>query len=484
MKSISKPFLLLTALLALCSNQATYAHSPDLYAELFEQSKASVVSVHSLELVEQQGRRQFPFFFNPYGVPEQPQNNPNNRRRAQSFGSGVIIGSDGYIMTNAHVILNNSREVTDSVEVVMFNKERYKAEVLGFDIYSDIALLKIDAPTPLQVAKIGNSDSISVGQDVLAIGHPLGLEYSLTSGIVSSLNRSLLGGDGSERFVPFIQTDAAINPGNSGGPLLNINGEVVGINARIISGRFSGGYIGYSLAIPINLAMEVQQKLRTSGSIKRGMLGVTFDPNGISADDASVWGISADQGGVLINSVIPDSAAEEAGIMSGDIILKYNNLPLTDAANFPRYIADTEPGTIVPVTIIREGQEIVVQVTVGAIESGGLAATTEGNEIPDEPFGLVLEEIPENIALTLNIEGGARVAGFNNQDNSVTIPQELYKIRVGDIILSIVIDGKVNEVESPANLRRMLGNLETDTIGFKIMRGRQRPFFVTINLSN
>jgi len=126
----------------------------------------------------------------------------------------------------------------------------------------------------------------------------------------------------------------------------------------------------------------------------------------------------------------------------------------------------------------------VVQVTVGAIESGGLAATTEGNEIPDEPFGLVLEEIPENIALTLNIEGGARVAGFNNQDNSVTIPQELYKIRVGDIILSIVIDGKVNEVESPANLRRMLGNLETDTIGFKIMRGRQRPFFVTINLSN
>ena len=483
MRSIAKPVSLLIASWMLCLCQASYAHSPNLYAELFEKTKNSVVGVHSLELVKQQRGLQFPFFLNPYGNPEAP-NNPDTRRRAQSFGSGVIIGADGYIMTNAHVILNNSREVTDSVEVVLFNKERYKAEVLGFDIYSDIALLKIDAPDPLPTAHIGNSDSISVGEDVLAIGHPLGLDYSLTSGIVSSLNRSLLGGDGTERFVPFIQTDTAINPGNSGGPLLNMSGEVIGINARIISGRFGGGYIGYSLAIPINLAMSVQQKLRAKGKIDRGMLGVTFDPSGITPDDANVWGIDPDQGGVLINSVIPDSAAAEAGIQAGDIILQYNNQSLKNAANFPRYIADTEPGTQIPIKLFREGREITVQATVGSIEDNGRPLAELRSGQPTEPYGLVLEDIPENIADALQLEGGVRFAGFNDQGGTVEIPQELYKLRAGDIILSIIISGMVNKIDDADHLRELLNSLETDTIGFQIMRGRQRAFFVTINLSN
>lgn len=467
--------------------------SPADYSALFEQTRKSVVGVNALTLEDRQ-LQQFPF---PFPFPNQPfhqqpqdENSPESPSRRFGFGSGVILDAAGHIITNAHVILDRESKEVDGIEIVMYDKKKYTATVIGFDIYTDIALLKIDPPegTQLPVAQIGNSDELKVGQAVLALGHPLGLDYTLTSGIVSSLNRSLLG-SATDRHVPFIQTDAVVNPGNSGGPLLDVTGKVIGINARIISGR-SGGYIGYSLAIPINVAMEVQQALRTDGTIKRGMLGVTFDVEGISDDDAKVWGIDPERGGVLINSIIEGSAAEEAGLQPGDIILQFDGKELNDPANFPRYIANTQPGTKVQVTYFREGQEQTTGVTIGSIETGG-QVVPEGNDegdpnskVPAEPFGMVFAPLPDNIKENLPSESGVFLEGFNDREGEVEIPQELYKLQSGDIILGVVIAGDFMQVSDPKELRKLLGNLETSVIGFQVLRNRGRPFFVTVNLTN
>ena len=454
------------------------AHGPADYSKLFEEVQPAVVSVNSVTVLESDNR--FPYFF--FGLPPSDKD-PGSPRRASGIGSGVFIDTTGYVLTNAHVILNeDNRTVVDNIEVVTHDKKKLPAKVIGFDIFSDIALLKVENDFPITAARIGNSDTIKVGHAVVAIGHPLGLNYTLTSGIISSLNRSLFGG-GTERFVPFIQTDVAINQGNSGGPLLNVNGEVIGINSRIISNR-AGRYIGYSLAIPINLAMEVQAVLRTEGSIQRGMLGVTFAPQGISADDAKVWGLDPNQSGVLVNSIVEGSGAEAADILPGDIIIKYDNKPIDDPANFPRFIANTRPGTVVPITLIREGTEIVVQATIGSIEFDG--QLTASGAVPNaNPFGMVLEDVPPNILKNINQEGGALLRGFNDEDNSIKVPQELYKLRGGDIILGVIINGKLTPVANPKELRLILNDLESDTIGFQIIRGNNpRPFFVTINLLN
>lgn len=477
--------LALASILALSPIAGVAQQGPPDYSSLFEDARKSVVSVNSLTLQER-GARPFPFPF-PFPFPGQPpQSTPDDSpHRTFGFGSGVVLDIEGHIITNAHVILDNNGREVDNVEIVMFDKKKHNAKIIGFDIYTDIALLKIDPPANLAVAKIGNSDILKVGQGVLALGHPLGLDYTLTSGIISSLKRSLLG-NATDRHVPFIQTDAVINPGNSGGPLLNASGEVIGINARIISGR-GGNYIGYSLAIPINEAMEVQRTLRTDGKIERGMLGVTFEISGISEDDAKVWGLNPDRGGVLINSIIEGSGAEAADLKAGDIILEYDGLPLQDPANFPRHIANTKPGTKVQVTYFREGVEKVVQVTIGSINDGGqLAAIPSdgGKGVKEEPYGMVLQAVPDKVREDLGIKSGVLLTGFNEQDGKVKTPQELFKLQSGDVILGVIISGKLNKVDAPNDLRALLTDLTTDTIGFQVKRNRSRPFFLTVNLSN
>ena len=456
------------------------AHEPTDYSSLFDQASPSVVSVNSVTVLEGGGNA-FPYFF--FGIPPNPgEDGPESPQRSSGVGSGVILSQDGYIMTNAHVILESDAKVADKIEVITHDKHKLAAEVIGYDIYSDIALLKVEFDQPLQAAQIGNSNDIKVGNSVLAIGHPLGLNYTLTSGIISSLNRSLSGG-GTERFVPFIQTDAAINPGNSGGPLLNTDGEVIGINSRIIGGR-AGSYIGYSLAVPINLAMEVQAKLRQSGTIRRGMIGVTFDSKGIDEDDAKVWGLSPDQNGVLVNSVIEGTGADAAGIEPGDVIISFDNKPIKDAADFPRFIADTEPGTVVSVDLIREGVQIRLDVTIGDIEVEGKLASS--GDAPDlQPYGMVFDDVPDDIRSQLGVSSGVLLKGFDDEGDKLSVPQELYKLRGGDVILGVIIEGKLTQVENPADLRRLLTGLTIDTIGFQVVRGRsKRPFFVTVNLAN
>ena len=457
------------------------AHEPTDYSALFDQASPSVVSVNSVTVLEGNGNA-FPYFF--FGIPPNPgDGGPGSPHRSSGVGSGVILSQDGYIMTNAHVILEADAKVADKIEVITHDKHKLAAEVIGYDIYSDIALLKVEFDQPLPAAQIGDSNDIKVGNSVVAIGHPLGLNYTLTSGIISSLNRSLTGGGGTERFVPFIQTDAAINPGNSGGPLLNTDGEVIGINSRIIGGR-AGSYIGYSLAIPINLAMDVQAKLRQNGTIRRGMLGVTFDAEGIDEDDAKVWGLSPGQDGVLVNSVIEGTGAAAAGIEPGDVIISFDNKPIKEAADFPRFIADTEPGSVVSVDLIREGSSLRLDVTIGDIEVEGKLAAS--GEIPDlQPYGMVLEDVPDTARSRLGVTGGVLLKGFDDGGDKLSVPQELYKLRGGDVILGVIIEGKLTQVEGPTDLRRLLTGLTIDTIGFQVVRGRsQRPFFVTVNLAN
>ena len=473
----SFPRALCALLLVLCA-LPTAAHGPADYAALFEQSRKSVVSVNSVQVLD--SNQEFPFFF---GVPE--ENGIDNPFRSSGLGSGVIISADGYILTNAHVIVDESGEnVVDSIQVILYDKRRITAEVIGFDNYSDIALLKIEVDEPLPVAKIGDSDKLLIGNAVLAIGHPLGLDYSLTSGVVSSLNRSLRGGDSFDRFVPFIQTDAAINPGNSGGPLLNAQGEVIGINSRILGGR-TGGFIGYSFAIPINLAMEVQTKLRKTGTIRRGMLGVTFNPEGITDADAKVWGLG-DARGVLVNEVIEGSGADAGGIESGDVIIEYDSKPIIDPSDFPRFIADTEPGTEVPIKLVRAGEEMVLNVTIGAIEDGGRLALldTPGSGDAKTPYCMVLEDLTAEQKRASGHPGGARLRGFD-EDCDDDVPQELYKLKSGDIIIGTIVSGKVSAVTSAVQLSDLLSTMEADTIGFRIIRGAgRRPFFLTISLDN
>lgn len=473
----SFPRALCALLLVLCA-LPTAAHGPADYAALFEQSRKSVVSINSVQVLD--SGQEFPFFF---GVPG--EDGIDNPFRSSGFGSGVIISSDGYILTNAHVIVDESGEnAVDAIQVILYDKRRITAEVIGFDNYSDIALLKIEVDEPLPVAKIGDSDKLLIGNAVLAIGHPLGLDYSLTSGVVSSLNRSLRGGDSFDRFVPFIQTDAAINPGNSGGPLLNAQGEVVGINSRILGGR-TGSFIGYSFAVPINLAMEVQTKLRKTGTIRRGMLGVTFNPEGITDADAKVWGLG-DARGVLVNEVIEGSGADAGGIESGDVIIEYDSKPIIDPSDFPRFIADTEPGTEVPIKLVRAGEEMVLNVTIGAIEDGGRLALldTPGSDDTESPYCMVLEDLTAEQKRASGQPGGARLRGFD-EDCDDDVPQELYKLKSGDIIIGTIVSGKVSAVTSAMQLSSLLSTMEADTIGFRIIRGAgRRPFFLTIDLEN
>ena len=266
-------------------------------------------------------------------------------------GSGFIVSSDGIVLTNAHVV-DGAKEVT----VKLSDHREYKAKVLGTDKSSDIAVLKIDAHS-LPAVRLGNSDQLSVGDYVLAIGAPFGLEETATAGIVSATARSLPGDSG----VPFIQTDAAVNPGNSGGPLFDASGAVVGINSQIYTN--SGGYQGVSFAIPINLAQGVEQQIVKTGKVEHGRLGVQVQ--NVDQSLAQSFKLST-PAGALVAQVVPDSAAALAGIKEGDVILKYNGTPIADAGALSVRVSGSAPGEKATLEIMRNGKPMSVTATIGS----------------------------------------------------------------------------------------------------------------------
>ena len=325
---------------------------PD-FTSLIEAHGPAVVNISTTQTVNARSRRgDMPLpqeddplfdFFRRF-MPQQPRN-----YQAQSLGSGFIIASDGTILTNAHVVAD-----ADEVTVRLTDKREFKAKVLGSDKRTDVAVIKINADK-LPIVTLGQPAQLRVGEWVVAIGSPFGFDNSVTAGIVSAKGRSLP----EENYVPFIQTDVPINPGNSGGPLFNMRGEVVGINSQIYSR--SGGYMGISFAIPIDVAMNVAKQLQQNGKVSRGRIGVQIQP--LSQELAQSFGLKSTDG-ALVSMVEPGSPAARAGMQPGDVILKFNGEPVKGSSELPLIVANVHPGSKVPVQIWRRGQSLALSVTV------------------------------------------------------------------------------------------------------------------------
>jgi serine protease Do len=322
------------------------------------------------------------------------------RETPRGVGSGFILSADGYVMTNAHVV-----DGADEVLVTLPDKREFKAKIIGFDKRTDVAVVKIEA-TGLPAVKIGDVNRLKVGEWVMAIGSPFGLENTVTAGIVSAKQRDT--GD----YLPFIQTDVAINPGNSGGPLINLRGEVVGINSQIYSR--SGGFMGISFAIPIDEATRVSDQLRTTGKVQRGRLGVQI--GNVSKEVAESMGL-AKPAGAFVSMVEKASPAEKAGVEAGDIITKFDGKPIDKSTDLPRMVGNTKPGTKSTLTVFRRGNARDVGITVGEVEEQKVAAAPRSaapERKPEpagagQPLGLALADLTEAQKKELGVKGGVRI---------------------------------------------------------------------------
>ncbi|MGR8948358.1 MAG: DegQ family serine endoprotease [Gammaproteobacteria bacterium] len=399
---------------------AAAATLPD-FENLVESYSPTVVNIQSRGLADQapvnaNPNQQVPEFLQRFFQFEGPmQRGPSpygqapGRKRSDSIGSGVIVSADGYILTNAHVV----REAGEII-VRMHDRKEFVAELVGSDNHSDIAVLKISA-AGLPHANLGNSDEVRVGQWVLAIGAPFGLEQTATQGIVSAVSRSLP----NDTYVPFIQTDVALNPGNSGGPLFNLDGDVIGINSQIFSR--TGGYMGLSFAIPINLAQSVAEQLKTTGTIQRGWLGIGIQE--LDGDLAKSFKLDQPTG-ALIRNVEPNSPAAAAKLQSGDVILSYGDKPVNRSSDLPPLVAGTKIGDQVPIKILRNGKERQLKVTIGTLRAPGEPLA---NAAAPEPLGITVTDLDEQQRRTQGLDSGvvvakvtpgkpAAVAGLNPND--------------------------------------------------------------------
>jgi serine protease Do len=363
-------------------------------------------------------------------------------------GSGFIVSSDGIILTNAHVV-DGAKEVT----VKLIDRREFKAKVLGQDKTSDIAVLKIEAHG-LPTVRLGDSDKLAVGDYVLAIGAPFGLEETATAGIVSATGRSLPG-DGA---VPFIQTDAAVNPGNSGGPLFDASGAVVGINSQIYTN--SGGYQGVSFAIPINLAQGVEQQIVKTGKAEHGRLGVEIQ--NVNQSLAQSFKLSS-PGGALVAQVEPDSAASRAGIKSGDVILKYNGQPIADAGQLSVRVNATAPGEKATLEVMRDGKPVTVTAIIGS--ASGAAVAKNGEAAPEgSHLGMKLRPLTAQERSQAGVPGGLIVEESSGHAAEAGIQE-------GDVVLSV----NGTPVDSVAQLRSLVHSHDSQ-VALLIQRGDTRIF--------
>jgi serine protease Do len=370
-------------------------------------------------------------------------------------GSGFIVGSDGTILTNAHVVSG-----ADEVVVKLTDKRKFTAKVIGADARTDVAVLKITA-SHLPIVKLGNPNTLRVGEAVAAIGSPFGFENSVTSGIVSAKGRSLP----SESYVPYIQTDVAINPGNSGGPLFNMKGEVVGINSQIYSR--SGGYQGVSFAIPIDVAMEVVGQIKAGGKVSRGWLGVVIQE--VSSDLAESFGLDRPRG-ALITQVQPDGPAAKAGLQAADVILKFNGKPVENSGDLPRMVGTVKPGSTVPLEIWRKGKAKTVSVVLTELPSEEQLAGKSGKSY--SRGGLALSELTLEQRQELKIDYGLLV-------EDATGDALRAGIRTGDVILA-VNNGKVATVDA---YRKAIAAVPSGKIVAILVRRGEGSLYIPLKIS-
>ncbi len=353
---------------------------------------------------------------NPKGAQPNPPDAPDTEQN-RGVGSGFILSSDGYVMTNAHVV-----DDADTIYVTLTDKREFKAKLIGVDERTDVAVVKINA-TSLPSVAIGDSNRVRVGEWVVAIGSPFGLDNTVTAGIVSAKGRNT--GD----YLPFIQTDVAVNPGNSGGPLINMAGEVIGINSQIYSR--TGGFMGISFAIPIDEAMRVADQLKASGKVVRGRIAVAIGE--VTKDVADSIGLPKAEG-ALVSSVEPGGPADKAGIQPGDIILKFNNRPVDTATDLPRMVGDTKPGTRATVTIWRKGQARDLPITITEVPVDKNAKADAGQSQPkprqSNSLGLTVNDVPADQLKALKLRGGVQIVNVDG-------PAARAGLRRGDIVLRV-----------------------------------------------
>ena len=359
-------------------------------------------------------------FFKRFGMPTPgPEGRGGPQTPERGVGSGFIVSEDGYVLTNAHVV-----EGADTVTVKLTDRREFTAKVIGVDKRTDVALVKIDAKN-LPALRMGDPSKVKVGEWVAAIGSPFGFENSVTSGIVSAKGRSLP----DESYVPFLQTDVAVNPGNSGGPLFNLDGEVIGINSQIYSR--TGGYMGVSFAIPIDLAMNIADQLKTHGKVTRGQLGVRIQP--ISGELAKSFGLQ-DAKGALVAAVDPDSAAAKAGLKAGDVIVEFDGKKVEEFSALPPLVAATKPGAKTNVVYLRDGKAQKTTVAVGEAPSDKVAeaspAAAKGEARKMASLGLAVSELDARERKALGLDGGVKVERAQG-------PAAKSGIRAGDVIVGV-----------------------------------------------
>ena len=457
-------FTLLLALAAFSANGQS-RELPD-FTDLAEKQGPAVVNISTTQV--QTARRGFPQFpnideddpmfdFFRRFIPRQP--GPGQREfESRSLGSGFLISGDGYILTNAHVVEN-----ADEITVKLTDKREFKARVIGADKRTDVALLKIEA-MGLPSVKFGDPGRLKVGEWVVAIGSPFGFDSTVTAGIVSAKGRSLP----QENFVPFIQTDVAINPGNSGGPLFNMRGEVVGVNSQIYSR--TGGFMGLSFAIPIDVAMDVQAQLRQYGRISRGRIGVVIQE--VSKELAESFGLPR-AAGALVNAVEKGGAADKAGVETGDIILKFDGKSVASSGDLPRIVGNTKPGSKAAMEVWRKGSTREISVTVGEMPEDRVASRQGGRSRPTEQaanrLGFVVSDLTPEQKRDLKLDRGVIVEDVR--------PNLRAEVRAGDVIMAVTAKGQTTEVRSAEQFNKLVGQSDRGvTLTLHVRRGESNVF--------
>ena len=464
MKTLIKSFLIII----LTSSISLYAQLPDNISELVDQSAPAVVNITAKKEISQ--RSSFGYGGIPdemlerFGIPRDFREMPQQRRESVSFGSGFILKSN-YILTNFHV-------VEDATEVVVSLSDRreYKAEIVGVDPLSDLAVLEVDGKD-LPAVNVGNSDKLNVGDWVIAIGSPFSFDFSVTAGIVSAKGRSIQNNN-IGNYVPFLQTDVAINPGNSGGPLFNLDGDVVGINSQIYSR--SGGYQGLAFAIPINVAMDVADQIINNGEVSRGYLGVRMSE--VDSDLADALGMNKPYG-ALINDVEEGESADNAGLVPGDVIIEFDSKEIKFSSDLPHVVGQIKPDSSAKAKVIRDGKEITLDFVLGELPITSEQFIPAKTQQSSDPLGLKVADIDRDNPSMTNMPEGVIVSRVN--PNSAASG----KVNRGDVITMIQYKGQKYMVYDVDSFNQALSNFSSNNkIAIHLIRNGTRLIrSVTLN---
>lgn len=462
----------LFALMLLGQVAVAQAQLPE-FTELVEAASPAVVNISTRQNVPQrnaaiQGQMpdleglppEFRQFFER-NLPQVPRNPNGRQREAQSLGSGFIISDDGYVLTNNHVVAD-----ADEIIVRLSDRSELEAKLVGADPRTDVALLKVEGKG-LPTVKLGKSDELKVGAWVLAIGSPFGFDHSVTAGIVSAKGRSLP----NENYVPFIQTDVAINPGNSGGPLFNLDGEVVGINSQIFTR--SGGFMGLSFAIPIDVALSVADQLKAEGKVSRGWLGVVIQE--VNKDLAESFGLEK-PAGALVAQVLEGGPAAKGGLQVGDVILGMNDQPIIMSADLPHLVGGLKPGSTIELDVVREGERKRLSMSVGALPEDGdeVAINAEaGVERSSNRLGVSVVELTDEQKKALDLRGGVVIKEVQNG------PAALIGLRPGDVVTHL----NNQAIDSAKTFAQIAKALPVNrSVSMRVLR-QGRASFITFKLA-